>query len=214
MMSIETAAPWSTATWTVTIAATPFAFTSSTATSAYDWMTEFVAWVPTKWGGVSVTWSWVRDTATGGALLSMTFNFVAQLVADTDAQTAMGFGNGNASTHTATAPSSGTWAPDVPIAVSAYMRQLDSGDAGGSRYGVRPGVPGLAGIRPKVDALGTPLDAARIGYVLGEGTHPRRAWIYQLHRALWRHLALGAVTRSAEGTSAYRWAFETAGEAL
>ena len=214
MMSIETDAPWATATWTVTIAATPFAFTTATATSAVDWMVEFAAWVPTKWIGKSVSWTWTRDTASGGAILSMTFSHSAQLVADTDAQTAMGFGNATATTHTATVPSSGTWAPDVPIAVAAYTRRLGAGDVGGGRQGVRPGVPGLAGIKPKVEALGSALDAARIGYVLGEGTHPRRAWIYQLHRDAWRHLALGAVTRPADGATAYRWTFDTAGEAL
>lgn len=214
MLSLETTGAWSTAQWTVTIAAVSHDFTSSTSTSAHDWLTEFCVWVPTQWSGKSVSWAWSRNSTDGGAKISLEFSHSAQIANSGSALSLLGVPNGTHTTHTGTASASGTWAPSVRISVTEHLRILGTGDAAGNKAGIRPGSPGLAGRRPRVEAIGTALDAARLASVLASASNPRRAWIYQVHRSTWRNLALGEVTRNPDGMTSYRWTMATAGEVI
>lgn len=190
-------------------------FTSTETGNVYALIEELVAWAnhgTRLWAGaIFFDWSWQRDPVTGGALLTLS----------ADAAFDINTGTGDLqiptmaaqTSSTATDPATGTWAPTVPIAVAGVVRMLGEGDAGGG-LSIRPGSPGLAGWRPKVEAVGTALDAARLAGILAWATTPRRCWVYQLHQDVWRNLAMGAVSRSAEGATAYRFSIECAGEAL
>lgn len=212
MLALETSGNWTAATWTVTIAGTTHVYTFAD-TNAYEVMEGFKAWVPTQWAGKSVVWTWTRYTYDAGAKLHLEFNTAAHIVPNATAITLVGFGDWNSAYHDASTSAVGTWAPTLPIAVAKHARLLGDGDVGGGNL-VRPGVPGLAGLRPTVEALGTVLDAARLASVLATATTPRRCWVYQIHKATWRNYALGNVSRSAQDTTAYRFSLEVAGEAI
>lgn len=191
---------------------------SSTATvgNAYEMIVALVAWANNAarpWTGtITFAWSWTRDTATGGAfiVLSADVAFDINITAG-----GLYMPNGAAqTTYTGTDPATGTWAPSIPIAVRGHVRLLGDGDMGGTERLIRPGVPSIAGIKPHIDALGTALDACRLAGVLAGATNPRRVWVYQLHRSTWRNYALGAVDRSPEGMTAYRFTLDVAGEAI
>lgn len=191
---------------------------SSTATvgNAYEMIVALVAWANDAgrpWAGtITFAWSWTRDTATGGAfvVLSADVAFDINITAG-----GLYLPNGAAQTaYTGTDPATGTWAPSIPIAVSGHVRLLGDGDTGGAERLIRPGNPGLAGIRPKLEAIGTALDAARLAAVLATATTPRRCWVYQTHKTAWRNYALGAVSRTPDGFTAYRFSLDVAGEAL
>lgn len=185
--------------------------------NAYAAIVAFVAWAndPARaWHAFTTfAWSWARDTATGGAKLTLTAaGFPFDLNNGAHARLGLAADNG-ANEIIGDQPASGTWAPPTRIAVARHVRQLADGDAGGSRL-VRHGAQGLACYSPTVSAVGTALDAARLAAVLAVATTPRRAYVYQVHRAAWRHYALGPVSRSPEGATAYRFTLECAGDAL
>ncbi len=189
---------------------------TSTVGNAYEQIVALAAWANDAgrpWAvSITFSWSWARDTATAGAfvVLSASSAFDINITAG-----GLYLPNGaGQTTYTGTDPAIGTWAPTLPIAVRGHVRLLGDGDAGGAERTIRPGVPGLAGQRPKIEALGTVLDAARLAAVLAVATTPRRCWVYQTHKATWRNYALGAVNRSPEGTTAYRFTFDVAGEAI
>lgn len=214
MLAVETSDDWGNAEWTVTIAAVTNVFASASATSVYDWLEEFTAWVPTQWGGKTATWAWSRNATDGGALVTVTFSHSAQIANNANSLALIGVANGTANSHTGTTSAAGTWTPTVPIAIARHARLLGTGDVGGTRLGIRPGVPGLAGTKPKVEALGTALDAGRLAGVLAVATTPRRCWIYQVHRDAWRQYALGAIERTPTGVTAYTFVLAVAGDAL
>jgi len=190
-----------------------------TGTDAYSCIRDFVAWCNDTFTG-SWSWTWSRDTLTGGALLALHHSggSTAEVTPDAAAQAALGFPDfwdefNDGHDFAGVSAAVGTWCPTARIAVSKHARLLGSGDAGGSRS-VRPGVPGIAGQNPTIDAIGTALDAARLTAVLALATTPRRCFLYQTHTGLWRGLALGAASRSAGDDLLYRFSLETAGEAI
>jgi hypothetical protein len=190
-------------------------FTSTETGNAYALIEELVAWAnhgTRAWAGlIFFDWSWARDPVSGGALLTLSADAVFDInTATGDLQIPTMAAQ---TSSTATDPATGTWAPTLPIAVAGVVRMLGEGDAGGSCL-VRPGSPGLAGWRPKVEAVGTALDAARLAGILAGATSPRRCYVYQMHQDVWRQFAMGAVSRSGEGATAYRFSIECAGEAL
>ena len=187
-------------------------------TNAYEEITALVAWandVARPWTGTrTFAWSWQHDTATGGALLTLS----ADGLFDVNLSTGCLYLPTMAAQTSTTAPTPATltWCPKVPIAVARHTRLLGSGDLAGGLAGwaMRPGVPGLAGIRPTVSAVGKALDAARLTAILATATTPRLAWVYQTHTATWRRYALGPVSRSADGATDYRFSLEVAGEVV
>lgn len=186
--------------------------------NVYDIMVEFVAWAnnparPASWGvaGLVFAWSWARDPATGGALLTLSANLAFSINTVTGGlNIPMMVGH---TSSTGTYPAQGTWVPSVPIAISAAALLLGEGDAGGSSL-IRPGSPGIACGQPKVEAIGTALDAARLAGILALAQTPRRGWMYQVHTGTWFRFAIGAISRSAEGAQNYRFTFEVSGTAI
>jgi len=216
MMAFETADNWA---WSidVTVGAATETFTNA-ATDAdvvaalqalVDWANAAGrAWTGTR----TFSWAWARHAASGAALLTLSavggaFSLNAGALAT------LGFGAVAGVTSTTGAAAAGSWAPALPVSVRRNVRLLDAGDAGGNGA-VRPGVPGLACRMPKLDALGTATDAARLSAVLAAASSPRRAQVWQLHTSSWVGLAVGAVSRSAQGSQNYRFAFEVAGDAV
>jgi len=179
-------------------------------------MDALVVWANATFAHV-FGWSWARDPATGGAIITLsatggTFTLEAT---NADAQTGYGLSAGlkaAAAAHTFDTAAVCTWAPTLPIAVRANMRILDRGDACGDGA-IRPGVPGLATYRPRVEAMGSALDAARLASVLADAGNPRRAAIYQLHTDMWLALAVGDVSRSPVGAVNYRFELSCSGDA-
>jgi hypothetical protein len=222
MLCIETTDTWAGATIVVEMEsnANNTAYTVTTETTVRAVMDALVAVLIADLGG-PWSWSYDRDAATGGWLVTLRYADAGDAFviygtnADWNGLTGLqdsapgDFDN----LATGTTPAAGTWYPAGGLAVSGHARLLDSGECG-SDCVVRPGVPGLAGIQPRVEALGTVLDAARLTGILSRASHPRRVQVYQQHKAVWREYALGAVARSSEGALAYRFTFEVAGEAL
>jgi len=187
---------------------------TTTADNVVTNIAALVAWanaIARPWFGTRVfAWSWARDPATGGALLTLSASGVFDLNTSTGglnlptmaAQTST----------TGTDPAQGTWAPTVGPAVSRHVRQIAEGDLSGTGS-TRVGVPGLGGLSPAVAAVGTALDSARLAGVLALAASPRRGIVWQAHTASWLTLAIGPVSRSAVGAS-FRFELETAGVSL
>ena len=192
-------------------------FYGSTPTmNVVDVMDELAAWATSTFAP-SFGWSWQRDPATGGAVLTLYATAPFTLEATTTAaQTGYGLTAGvkaSATSHTFDAPAIGTWAPVSGLAVSKNIRILGRGDACGNGA-IRPGVPGLATYTPSIEAIGTAEDAGRLTEVLADASNPRRMTVYQQHTGLWLDLALGDVSRSSRGAKHYRFQLTASGEAL
>jgi hypothetical protein len=214
MIAFETADNWA---WSVdvTVGAATETFTNlATDADAVAALQALVTWANAggrAWTGTRVfSWAWIRHAASGAALLTLSATGGAfSLTAG--ALTTLGFAAVAGVTSTTGAAAAGTWAPALPVSLRRNVRLLDSGDAGGNGA-VRPGVPGLACRLPKLDAMGTATDAARLSAVLAAASSPRRAQVWQLHTSSWIELAVGAVSRSAQGSKAYEFAIEVAGD--
>lgn len=211
MLALETTDDWAWSCVVVAASDTDYFTADATAADAYTSVTAFVAWLndPARaWHGSRAwTWSWLRNTD-GGALLMLacTGDF---LFLGTAAPLAFATASAGP-TLTATASAAGTWAPTIRIAVRRHQRLLGDGDCGGGNT-VRPGVPGLSGFKPAIDALGTAADACRLTSMLAAASTPRRAVVWQVHTSSWRRYALGEVGRSASETM-YRFTLAVAGE--
>lgn len=190
---------------------------SQSATNVVLVLDELVAWatvtfVPT------FSWSWQRESATGGAIItiSCTGGSFTLEATNTDAQDGYGYpagAQGPATDIEADASAAGTWAPTWPIGLRADLRVLPDGDACGDG-GIRPGVPGLAHRSPIATAAGTARDAARLAAMLALSANPRRATAYQTHTGLWLSFALGDVERSPVDGVNYRFDLEAVGDTL
>lgn len=211
MLALETTNDWVAGELTITIAAVTHVY-SFVGFDAYSEMQSFKAWLAASFAGKSVAWTWAHNTD-GGARLEMTFSANTTVNPNATALALLGFQFITASTHVGATSAAGTWAPTLPIAISQHVRLLGVGDSGGS-CSVRPGAPGLASYRPKCEALGTAIDAARVAAVLSKASQPRRCWIYQQHRETWRNYALGVVGRSPQGFQAYSFVLDLAAEVL
>ena len=214
MLALETSDTWTTGTIAVQVGSTgPYTYTL-VGRDAYSEMVSFVAWCNTRAWAPGFTWSWARNATDGGGTLTLYAHTTCSLTCNAQATALLGFVTaGAAVSHTGSTSAVGTWAPTIRIAVNKHVRLLGDGDAGGSNL-VRPGVPGLAGLRPTVEALGNVIDACRVAHILATASTPRRCWVYQTHKTTWRNYALGNVSRSAQDTTAYRFSLEVAGEAL
>lgn len=174
---------------------------------AFASIEALVAWAnsPVRgWFGLATfSWSWLRDSATGGATMVLTSSgFAFDITAG--AHDRLGIpADAGVNEVTGDQPASGTWAPVSRMAVRRNMRVLERGDANGAGS-VRPGTPGSAVYRPEVSAIGTAIDAARLAAVLAVASSPRRGWVYQLHTAEWLQLAFGAPNRTPVDTTHYR----------
>jgi len=211
MLALETTHAWTAGTLTITIAGVTHVYTLA-GFDAYTEMQAFKAWLAASFAGKSVAWTWAHNTD-GGAQLTMTFSANTTVNPNATAEALLGFPFVTAATHVGATSAVGTWAPTLQIALSRHTRLLGVGDSGGS-CATRPGASGLASVRPKCEAIGTAIDAARVAAILATAATPRRCWIYQLHRDTWRNLALGAVGRSPQGFTAYSFVIDVAGEIL
>lgn len=177
-------------------------------------MDALVSWanaLARPWFGTRVfAWSWARDPATGGALLTLSANGVFDINTSTGGLNIPTMAAQTSST--GTTPAQGTWAPTAGVAIARYVRQVSDGDASGNGS-TRRGVPGLGGYSPAVAALGTALDSARLAGCLASALSPRRAIVWQTHTASWLTLAIGPVSRSSADTN-YRFEIEAAGVSL
>jgi hypothetical protein len=178
---------------------------------------ELVAWATSTFIG-TFSWSWTRDAATGGAVITLATSSGAFTLEATNADAQAGYGlsagvHASAASHEFDTVAAGTWAPLYPIGVRANIRVLDRGDACGNGA-TRPGVPGFAANAPAVTAAGTAIDAGRLTEQMASASSPRRARVYQLHTATWVELAIGAAQRSPLGLLHYRFTLDAAGDAI
>lgn len=186
--------------------------------SVVDFLDALTAWATSTFAVGTFTWTWARESATSGAIITIhadggTFTLECT---NADAQTGLGFPPGAAGPDSdleADSSAAGTWAPRWAIGVRTDLRVLGRGDACGDGA-VRPGVPGLASFRPDVRATGTARDAARLASVLSTASSPRVASIYQTHTDTWLTLAVGNIERDPVDTHNYGFSLDVAGEAL
>lgn len=217
MLAVETGDVWAFSV-DVTVAPVVETYTNSANDKdAYAAIVALVAWansVARPWYGARVfSWSWARQSSTGGALLTLSATGgVFSITAGANARLGLPAA-ANVTSVAGTTAATGTWAPVSRLAVARNLRVLGEGDANGDGA-VRPGVPGLAGSRPTLAAIGTAIDAARIAAVLAVASNPRRATCYQTHTDTWLEVALGAATRGAVSTTHYRFDFACARETL
>lgn len=210
MLALETSQAWTAISLQATIGGITHTFAPTTERDAKTLMDSLATWVAAQWAGKSLSWSWSRDPLTGGAILSMHCSHTVALVPNATATSLLGFTTITAQDLTASTAAAGTWAPTVRISVQRDLRRLEAGDGCGNGA-IRPGVPALAGREPKVEAVGTALDAARLAGLLSVASNPRRAQILQVHTGLWVEVALGQVSRSPEGAG-YRFGLEAVGD--
>jgi hypothetical protein len=213
MLSLETRDIWG-FNLTVTVGASTEVY-ANTATSAYATILAFVAWAnhaTRAWTGtITFGWSWERQSGTGGAILTLMASGYFTLDGGATATlgfAAMAFPDLSVVGDTAAL---GTWAPKT-LGLSRYYRFLDDAGDASATGAIRPGTPSKAGYRPEVEAVGTAQDAARLTYVLGRASNPRRAWVWRKDSNTWIYLAVGAVDRSLDG-NLFTFTFDARGHA-
>lgn len=214
MLSVETRDTW-TYSLLVTVGASSATY-AATASSAYASMLALVAWANNAarpwYGSRTFTWAWSRDSGTGGALLTLSASGTFSVNAG--AATVLGMpAAGPVTSVTGTSPALGTWAPKGLIGVSRYYREFDDEGEASATGAIRPGSPSKAAFRPEVSAFGTAQDAARLTYVLGKASNPRRGWIDRLDTGAWVYLTLGEVSRTQSDGTLYGFTFDTRGYA-
>lgn len=192
-----------------------YTWTGTTERTAYDAMSIIKFGLQFAFGG-TWAWGWSRDEATGGAVLTLGVRGVAwtwSATVDSLGRTALGWyvdPPTGTTIYTGWAPAAGTWAPGVGISLRAFFEIPASGDANG--LGVtRPDNIASALAQTNLEAVGTPVDAARLTAVLARASNPRAGKVWQQHTSQWRQLSIGAVSRNAEGLSAYRFSIQVAG---
>lgn len=217
MLAVETTDTW-TFSVDVTVGAATETFTNAAADKdAYAAITAFVTWLNAAgraWFGTrTFSWTWARQSSSGGAILVLSATGgVFTITAGASARLGLPAAAG-VTTVIGTTAATGTWAPVSKLAMARNLRLLGKGDACGDGA-VRPGVPGLAGSRPSLAAIGTAVDAGRVAAVLADASNPRRATGYQTHTDTWLEVALGRHSRGAVSTTHYRFDFEVARETL
>ncbi len=216
MLSLETLDTWTSATFAVTsnaIGPLTYHFSGS---SAYDEMEAFKAWFLANFGGATVTWTWVRDTFDlyGGARLRLIFTGPTTLTPNAQATALLGFVALFSTSHLAGANAVGTWAPKSRIAVGKHYKFLDGQGDASATGAIRPGSGATAAYKPEVEAAGTDSDAARITYILGRASNPRRGWIWQVSTSTWLHLAIGQASRSTLDATLYKFNLDCGAVAL
>lgn len=215
MLAFQTTNTW---TWTmdVTVGAATETYTNAaTDADVVASIAALVSWANDAgraWFGTrTFAWTWARQASTGAGLLTLAatgglFSITAGSLPTLGFAAAAGI-----STITGSA-AAGSWAP-LSHAISRDFRLLDKGDAGGAGA-IRPGVPGLAHREPKLTAIGSATDAARLAAVLALASTPRRLRVWQTHTGSWVEVALGAVNRTAQGPTLYSFTFDVAGDAV
>lgn len=213
MLSLETRDTW-TFNLSVTVGASTEVY-SNTATSSYASILAFVAWANSgarAWtGSCTFGWSWARDASTGGAILTLVANNFFTI--DGGSTPTLGF-PALAFPDTsviADTPAVGTWAPKA-FGLSGYYRFMDEAGDASATGAIRPGTPAKAAYRPSVEAVGTAQDAARLTYILGRASNPRRAWAWRKDSNTWIYLAVGSVDRQLDG-NLFAFSMDTRGQA-
>ena len=214
MLSLETRDTWAFSV-TVTVGASSDTL-ATTCGSAYATIAALIAWANAAgrpWFGMrTFAWSWARDTATCAAKLTLSATGAFSIDAGTYAT--LGLDAASAVTSvTGRTVALGTWAPAGHVGVSAYYREMeDDGDAAASGA-IRPGSPARGLFTPQVVALGSAQDAARLTYLLGQASNPRRGWFRRQDANVWVYLAVGEVGRSQVDGTLYSWTFDARGHA-
>lgn len=240
MLSLQTSDDWAAAQVTIQVGVNSATWTCpSTANSAVDAANDLVTWAndgARPWAGAVVFgWSWARQPGTGGALLELQASVgVFSYTPNTAAQVLLGIGAAvNRAAATGNLPAAGTWAPGPSGYVAlklgeAWLKGAGQASAVGA---VRPGVPGLAAWVARCQPVVKAQDVARLTYVLGDASHPRRAWmrLSNVGERLgsfaelvtdpdtatgWRLVALGQVQRAPVGVGLWRCELAVAGEAV
>lgn len=210
LIALETRDNWAFSV-SVTVGAGSAPYTN-TAASAYGAIAGLVVWanaVSRPWHATNTFgWSWVRDAATGGAILTLQSNSSFTLGSGA---TLLGLGAGTGTAIVGNAPAAGTWAPKGILSITRYYRTLDGEGDASATGAVRHGLPSKALYRPEVEAVATPQDAARLTYVTGKASNPRRGWFYRKDADTWYYLTVGEITRAPVAGALYQISFETFG---
>ena len=236
MLSMQTRDNWAAAQVTIQVGVNADLWTGSASlSSSVDALQDLAAWANAgarPWAGLALfSWGWLRQAATGGALLKLTnsggvFSFSPNGAAGALMGLPAAVG---VLTVTGTLPAVGTWAPGPTgyLALQLGVTWLQGAGQASGVGAVRPGVPGLAAwvasCRPVVEAQ----DCARLTAILERASHPRRAWLRESNvtrstesvtppgdLAGWRLVALGPVQRQRQGVSLWQCDLAMAGEAV
>ncbi len=186
----------------------------ATDVSAYDAMESLVAWADTNVPAIQpFTWTWAANSADDGATVSISANGSFTLVANSAAQTLLGFNASysSAATHEGANSAQGTWAPAAKIGVRNYYRHDDTGSASGAAGACRGGVPGTASYIANVATVCDTAAIARLAGELVDADYNRVGWVYQEHKTAWRRIAVGGVSYSRAGGTLFRVDIEARG---
>jgi hypothetical protein len=221
VLSLRTTDAWTAGVIIISVGGGPETYTIAN-TSAFEVMQGLVGWANSgarAWYGTrTFSWTWARNATDGGALLTLTATGGYSLTPGATGTALLGFSNHfGFSSVTADTSAAGTFSPLQArgrLSVNLYYRSLnDPGDAAGAGA-IRPGVPGWAAYKPKVEAIGNAIDAARIGQVLRYAASPRYGTVWQQHRSSWLPLSIGPVSRTDVAKNLYRFSFDCGGEVV
>lgn len=194
-------------------------FTASGVSNLADLMDSLVLWTQgllRPWFGFTeFSWEMVEYSTTGmgqavltssGAAFDFTPDATAQITLGMPAEVGI----------FATTPidgASGAWFPAAGVSLRGWRRNLGKGEGAGVGA-TRPGVPGLAGIAPAVEAIATAEEMARLPAVIRTMSQPRRATIWHPAAGEYRRVALGGYTQERIEGALYRVEIAARGEVL
>ena len=213
MLSFETTDSWG---WTfdLTVGLDTNTFTN-TATSAYASIVALTAWAndtARPWYPTSTfSWGWLRDEVTGGAYLYFESNHLFKNSGGASSTLKFLAQTSGSSVISGTTSAVGTWAPKSGLSVYDNYRFLSENGDASATGAVRPGLQATSAYRPKVEAAGTSQDAARMTYILGRTSNPRRAWAYRKDAKTWQRFAIGTVERNRLDGVLYAFEIEAGG---
>ena len=235
MLSLQTRDNWAAAQVTVTVGVGVGVWTCGAASnSAVDALNDLCTWAndaARPWFGLALfSWSWARQSSTGGAILKVkNSGGVWSYAPNAAAIILLGIAAAGPVLEVVGADAAAaTWAPwpdgQLPVALAGLYHDKATGQASGVGT-VRPVVPVYSPWAGRVRAVVQASDLRRLPDVLQAASHPRRAWLRLSSVQLvseyvvppigagWLLLALGAVSRSRQGVGLWAVELELGGEA-
>ena len=198
MIAFSTTDDWLTAEIEINDGATIAQFYGVAGDSINSAMDALVIWadatfVPT------FAWTWAREAATGGAIITLTATGGTFTLEATNAEAQAAYGLA-AGVHGAPSASvtfdsvaSGTWAPVRSVGVRTWQPLAE---AAGYASGVgvpRTAVDAYGHARPSIEAACNVQDSARLAGILPALYSPRSAYVWHGSAAVWRNVTVGKI---------------------
>lgn len=184
---------------------------AATVLSAYDALEDLRLWLDATFAGELSSWGWGVLNA-GATFLITTTNAYDVTNANAAAESIMGFDNAYPPAQMSivgVGRMAGTWEPAANVAVRRWFASpLFDGDPAGVGY--VGGIVGATSVRrPKITAVATGSESARLAEVAARASHPRRAALYDYFAQTWRDpISVGRIRRQRAGFGGYRIDFE------